>query len=159
PPASDHASSSAFTIASTLVPRPPAGLPPHHASGTLFPTICRTMSAAPFATSGECDTMTMPTFFAIRCSGSALQSRFQKTAHGRHDQFGGARSWIHVTLAALAQERRPAATRDHRYRLQRSRVRALADAGERACAVSRAQLIESRHQHVEHRLVPDIGPP
>ena len=48
-------------IDSTLVPSPPAGSPPHQASGTSCPTIWRTMSAVPSATSGEWETMTMPT--------------------------------------------------------------------------------------------------
>ena len=52
-PRSDHAVSIAAEIAATSVPRPPSGLPPHAASGTLSPTIWRTMSPAPRATWGE----------------------------------------------------------------------------------------------------------
>src|SRR5437899_8296241 len=60
-PASDQALSLAPMIASTLVPSPPWPFPPHHARGTSSPTIWRTMSAVPSATSGECDTVTSPT--------------------------------------------------------------------------------------------------
>src|SRR4029078_9904228 len=61
PPLPDQASSIAFRILATSVPSPPSGLPPQKPSGTSWPTIWRTMSAVPFATSSECDTMTMPT--------------------------------------------------------------------------------------------------
>jgi hypothetical protein len=40
-------------IASTLVPSPPPGFPPHQPSGTSWPTICSTISAVPRATSAE----------------------------------------------------------------------------------------------------------
>src|SRR4029450_2472299 len=86
------------------------------------PTICRTMSAAPFATSGECDTITMPTFFPIRCSDPTLQSRFEKIAYRAHDQLRRARTRVHVSLASLAEERRPAAARHHRDRRKRGFV-------------------------------------
>src|SRR5258706_12414446 len=61
-PASDHARLIAARTSSTLLPNPPPGAPPHHARGTSSPTICLTISAAPRATSGECDTITIPTF-------------------------------------------------------------------------------------------------
>ena len=53
-------------IAATSVPSPPSGLPPQAATRTSSPTISRTMSAAPFATSAECETITMATLPAIR---------------------------------------------------------------------------------------------
>ena len=49
------------------------GSPPVQASGTSSPTIWRTMSAAPSATFGEWETMTMPTL-AISCSPRSSQS-------------------------------------------------------------------------------------
>src|SRR5262245_47771212 len=61
-PFSDQALSIAAMIASTLVPSPPSGSPPHQPSGTSRPTICSTISAVPRATSAEWDTMTIPTF-------------------------------------------------------------------------------------------------
>src|SRR4029078_4405343 len=117
------------------------------------------MSAAPFATSGECDTMTMPTFFAIECSDSTLQSRFQKFTYCRYEQFSRSRAGVHVPLASLTEERRAAAPRDHRYRLGGRFVCAFANFAQRAYAVRRAQLIERGHEHVEHRLVSDVGAP
>src|SRR5688572_9494453 len=60
-PALDQARSIAAMICPTSVPRPPEGLPPVQAKGTSSPTIWRTMSAAPSATLGECETMTTPT--------------------------------------------------------------------------------------------------
>src|SRR5712692_8893595 len=52
-PRSDQACSIALMIASTLVPNPPPGSPPHQPSGTSRPTICSTMRAVPRATSAE----------------------------------------------------------------------------------------------------------
>src|SRR4051812_13596594 len=69
-PESDHALSIASMIAGTLVPKPPSGLPPVQATGTSAPTICRTMSAAPSATLGEWETITMPTFALMRSPGN-----------------------------------------------------------------------------------------
>ena len=53
-------------ICCTSVPRPPSGLPPQCATFTSSPTICRTISAVPRATSGECETMTRDTF-SVTC--------------------------------------------------------------------------------------------
>ena len=66
-PRSDQAASMALRMASTLVPSPPPGSPPHHPSGTSRPTICSTMLAVPRATSAECETMTMPTLVLTHC--------------------------------------------------------------------------------------------
>ena len=51
----------AAMIEATSVPSPPAGLPPLAATGTSWPTIWRTMSTVPCATSAEWETITMPT--------------------------------------------------------------------------------------------------
>src|SRR5712664_1078649 len=48
-------------IAATSVPRPPSALPPQWATRTSRPTICRTMAAAPRATSEEWETITIET--------------------------------------------------------------------------------------------------
>ncbi len=54
---------------------PPSGLPPQKPSGTSLPTIWRTMSAAPLATSGECETMTIS-----HVRAHAVPSRTSQTA-------------------------------------------------------------------------------
>src|SRR5258708_31873956 len=108
------------------------------------------MSAVPFATSGECDTMTIPTFLPIYDSDSALQARLQKPAYCDHDQLRRTGTWIHVALAALAQVGSPAASGNHGYRLRRGRARAFAHVTQGTSPVSCAQLLERGHQHVEH---------
>src|SRR5947207_2339132 len=117
------------------------------------------MSAVPFATSGECDTMTIPTFLPIYDSDSALQVRFQKTAYCGYDQFRRTGTRIHVPLAALAQVGGPAASGNHGYRFLRGRARALAHITQGTSPVCSAQLLERGHQHVEHGLVPHVGAP
>ena len=103
---SDQALSMATMIASTYVPSPPSGLPPHQASGTSSPTIWRTMSAAPSATSGECETMTMPTLLHAQAPALATASTISAAR---------ARAGIDVADRAVAEERGAAADRLHRH--------------------------------------------
>src|SRR5579871_599719 len=65
-PLLDHTFLIAAMIEATSVPRPPAGFPPLPATGTSWPTIWRTMSTVPLATSAECETMTIPTRLVMR---------------------------------------------------------------------------------------------
>ena len=85
-----------------------SGLPPHQASGTSSPTICRTMSAAPRATSGECETMTMPTLLLMPVPSMTSQTAAIISC-------ARARARIHVADRALAEERGAAADRLHRH--------------------------------------------
>ena len=78
----------ASVIASKLVPSPPAGSPPVQASGTSLPTIWRTMSAAPSATFGECDTMTMPTLAISSLRIRRKSPRSSATMIARRDPYG-----------------------------------------------------------------------
>src|SRR5439155_18389349 len=157
-PASDQARSIAVTIAATSVPRPPSGLPPVHASGTLSPTICRTMSAAPSATLGECDTITTPTLatfippcfsFPLRRNPSLCAIVHCHADRGDH-QRRRARTRIHVPDRTLAQERRAALGGFHRHRGVGRGRRALPQAVAQPCAARRELLVHGG-EHVQHR--------
>src|ERR1700716_1137588 len=110
-PAEVQARSIAARMAATSVPRPPSALPPVKARGTVSPTICRTMSAAPSATLLECETMTTPTFPVVF---RFIASDSDRIADGRDHQRGGSRARIEVPDRTLAQKRRAAADRLHR---------------------------------------------
>src|SRR5882762_1540714 len=100
-PAGVQARSIAARMAATSVPRPPSALPPVKARGTVSPTICRTMSAAPSATLLEWETMTTPTFAA---AFRVIASTPDRVADGRDHQRGGSRSGIEVPNRPLAEK-------------------------------------------------------
>src|SRR5690348_15173467 len=101
--------------------------------------------------------MTMPTFLLIRYSDSTLQPCLQKIAYRCDDQLRRSCARVHVTLTSLAEERCATATCHHRDRCDGRFVRAYADITQRARVIGRTHLIERRHQHIEHCLMPDIG--
>src|SRR5260370_18119170 len=100
-PAGVQARSIAARMAATSVPRPPWALPPGKATGTVSPTIWRTISAAPSATLFEWETMTTPTFAA---AFRVIASTPDRVADGRDHQRGGSRARIEVPDRTLAEK-------------------------------------------------------
>src|SRR5260370_41368430 len=85
-PAGVQARSIAARMATTSVPKPPSALPPVKATGTVSPTMWRTISAAPSATLLEWETMTTPTFAA---AFRVIAPTSDRVADGRDHHRGG----------------------------------------------------------------------
>src|SRR5271165_5297550 len=136
----------ASVIASRLVPSPPEGLPPVQASGTSLPTIWRTISAAPSATFGECDTMTMPTL-AILCVSQFIAER-------RDHQRRRSRAGIDVTDRSLAEKGSASARRPHRGRRFGRKRSSFLDSSEVA---ARRESLAARNENIEHGLLAGVA--
>ena len=146
-PASDQASSIAAMIASTLVPSPPSGLPPHQASGTSSPTIWRTMSAAPSATFGECETMTMPTL----PSCAALQRlRRPRAIISALERAPGSMWPIERRRGTRRGRGSPSSARSPRRASSRDRAQ------RRGTGLPAASAAATGYEHVEHGLLADL---
>src|SRR5262249_54457561 len=110
------------------------------------------MSAVPFATSGECETMTMPTLSFISC---ASPFAFQTITDRGDDQRARPCPRVHMAYGPLSQKRRPALDGLHRDRRLGPFLGQLSHAVKARSAI--AQMFCDRPQHVEHGLVVEIG--